>query len=535
MRLEQYLRRSADRQPDRIAVVMGAERLTYAELEEASNRLAHQLMEFGCRPGDRVCLFLPKAPVAIVAMLAVLKTGGAYVPVDLNSPASRLAKVIGSAEPSLLLAQKASARLAVEARDLVGRPSAQLALIDDSSDPAERSEAAFAAADWQAQPSTSPVVEGGDQDPAHILFTSGSTGVPKGVVITHLNVATFIDWAVDYFGIGADDRLSGHSPLYFDLSTFDIYGALAVGAELHIVPPAANLLPHQLAEFIRRSELTQWFSVPSALVFMLRAGAIRQGDFASLRRLLWCGEVLPTPSLAELMRLVPHPKYCNLYGPTETTIASTYYAVPAEPVDESRPVPIGLPCGGEDVSVVDERLRPVPNGTVGELCISGAGLSPGYWRDEERTAEAFVRGPSGARMYRTGDLGRRDEAGLLHFLGRNDSQVKSRGYRIELGEVEATMQTLPGLAELAVVALQANDFSGVRICCAYVLAEGEQLSSAQVRMQAARALPAYMVPSDWLSLEALPRTANGKIDRPQLRRMFAPAERNAQVAAGTRS
>jgi amino acid adenylation domain-containing protein len=534
MRLEHYLRRSADRQPERTALVMGDERLSYAELEDASNRLARQVLDAGCRPGDRVALFLPKAPIAIVAMLATLKAGCVYVPVDLHSPATRLEKVVTAAEPSLLLAHSASLALAHEALERAGRPPARLGLADGdrSGDP----NVAFDAADWRSQSPTPTQAIDDDSRPAHILFTSGSTGSPKGVVITHRNVSSFIEWAINHFAISHEDRLSGHSPLFFDLSTFDIYGSLAGGAELHIVPPAANLLPHELAAFIRRSELTQWFSVPSALVFMLRAGAIQEDDFPRLRRLLWCGEVLPTPALAELMRLVPHAAYCNLYGPTEATIASTYHAVPEVPIDVAKPVPIGRPCGGEEVSVLDDELRSVADGTVGELCISGAGVSPGYWRDQERTARAFVTDERGERVYRTGDLGLRDEEGLLHFIGRSDTQIKSRGYRIELGDVEATLQTLPVLADVAVVAIDADDFSGVRICCAFVAAGGQQLHGAKVRAEAARVLPAYMLPNEWLALETLPRTANGKVDRPAIRAQFMPAaESRLEALAQTRS
>ena len=239
---------------------------------------------------------------------------------------------------------------------------------------------------------------------AHILFTSGSTGVPKGVVIEHRNVTAFLDWASAHFQPRASDRISGHPPLHFDLSTFDIYGTLGAGAELHLVPAAANVHPRSLAAFIRDAELTQWFSVPSVLTYLAKFDVVAQDDFPALERLLWCGEVLPTPVLAHWMDRLPHVRFTNLYGPTEATIASSFHDVPERPADEREPVPIGVACDGEELLVLDEE-----DGDRARSAIArGAGLSPGYWRDEEKTAQAFVADPrgGGGRVYRTGDLGR---------------------------------------------------------------------------------------------------------------------------------
>src|SRR5439155_1251806 len=226
--------------------------------------------------------------------------------------------------------------------------------------------------------------------PAHILFTSGSTGTPKGVIIPHSNVIHFVEWARRYFNLGPTDRVSGHPPLHFDLSTFDVYGTFASGAQLHLVPPEINLLPTALAKFIRDAELTQWFSVPSLLSYMAKFDVVRFNDFPALRRLLWCGEVFPTPALRYWMTRLPHATFTNLYGPTETTIASSYYTVPTCPEDESEAIPIGTPCEGEELLVLSETLRPVSPGEVGNLYIRGVGLSPGYWRDPEKTRAAFV-------------------------------------------------------------------------------------------------------------------------------------------------
>jgi amino acid adenylation domain-containing protein len=471
--LQDLVARQARRRPQATAIVHGRERLSYGELEVASNRLAHRLRQAGVRPGDRVCFLAPKSPVALVWMLGILKAGAMHVPLDPASPAARLQKIIDACEPRLVLTPDAP-------------------FMDGGSE---------APLEATAAPG----------DPAHILFTSGSTGVPKGVVITHSNVMAFLEWGLRHFGLDETDRVSGHTPLHFDLSTYDIFGAYAAGAELHLVPPEAALLPHRLAQFIRESALTQWFSVPSVLNYMAKANAVAPSDFPRLRRVMWCGEVLPTPALVYWMRRVPHARFTNLYGPTEATIASSYYDVPACPESPTTHIPIGRPCGGEELLVID-----------GELCIAGAGLSPGYWRDPAKTAAAFVPHPQrpGERMYRTGDLGRQRADGLFELAGRADSQIKSRGYRIELGEIEAALGTLPGLRESAVVAIPTDGFEQWLICCAYVTLPGTALTPASLRSALARLVPAYMLPARWQELEALPRNANGKVDRPRLKQEF---------------
>ena len=364
--------------------------------------------------------------------------------------------------------------------------------------------------------------ENGPDDAAHILFTSGSTGTPKGVVITHANVLRFVEWAVAYFGMDASDRVSAHPPLHFDLSFFDIFGTFAAGAELHIVPSELNLLPNRLADLIRDARLTQWFSVPSALSYMAQRDVVRAGDFPTLRRVLWCGEVLPTPSLIYWMSRLPHVQFTNLYGPTEATIASSFYTVPQCPTDPQASIPIGAACDGEDLLVLDDQLRPLPAEQIGRLFIRGVGLSPGYWRDPEKTGQVFVRAvddPS-QRMYDTGDLARLGEDGLVYFCGRADSQIKSRGYRIELGEIEAALNTVAGVHEGAIVALHTDSFEGSTICCAYVPKAGVDITPILLRRELSRLLPSYMLPARWLACSDFPRNGNGKIDRPRLRQHF---------------
>ena len=525
--LQEYATDQAARRPDATALVFKSERTTYAELERESNRLARLLREVGVRRGDRVCMLMPKSPRAIITMHGILKAGAIYVPLDPGSPAPRLEKMISACDDRWIIAAGATGRtLDTLFEDAAFAASHSLGWFG-AGDPPARTAPRFTWDDLAALPDAPNETVSATHDTAHILFTSGSTGVPKGVVITHECVRHFVDWAVRYFGTTSSDRISGHPPLHFDLSTFDIFGTMAAGAELHLVPPELNLLPNLIADFIRGNALTQWFSVPTTLNLLAKLDVVRHGDFPALRRVLWCGEKLPTPSLIYMMRRLPHVGFTNLYGPTETTIASSYYTVPRCPESPDDEIPIGRACTGEELLVLDDRLRRVAPGKVGDLYIRGAGLSPGYWRDDTKTALAFRRRPGSRdaqdRIYRTGDLARVGTDGLVRYMGRSDFQIKSRGYRIDAGEIESALHALGILRECAVVGVSTDDADGTAVCCAYVAGDGATTTTASLREALARSLPADMVPSRWLQLDALPKTSNGKIDRRQLQDHFGAA------------
>jgi acyl-coenzyme A synthetase/AMP-(fatty) acid ligase len=296
-----------------------------------------------------------------------------------------------------------------------------------------------------------------------------------------------------------------------------------------MVPPELNLLPNKLADFIRQSQLHQWFSVPSTLTHMAKFNVVSNNDFPNLTRLLWCGEPMPAPTLIHFMQRLPHVTFTNLYGPTEATIASSYYTMSGLPKSETENISIGLPCAGEELLVLDEQLKPVPVGEIGELYIAGVGLSPGYWRDQAKTEAAFLPDPrpgkEGERIYKTGDLGRVDAEGLFYCLGRVDSQIKSRGYRIELGEIETALNTLEGIKECAVVGLPVGGFEGTAICCSYALQDQVKLDKSDLQRSLLTLLPRYMIPSRWMAFDMLPKNANGKIDRKKLRDLFEETSR----------
>lgn len=526
-RLPDWLSYQAKRRPEAIAIVDGRRSISYGEFEAESNRLARALKDAGCARGDRVALLLPKSIEALTAMFAVLKADCVYVPMDTTSPATRLERILRISESVCVLAVQSTARLLDEiVSDAELAASIQVGWLDDGSSLEHAVGTGFCRNDLRGLPDAPVESMNGESDAAHILFTSGSTGLPKGVVITHSNVIHFVQWANSYFGMRSTDRNSSHPPLHFDLSTFDIYGTIAVGAQLHLVPPELNLMPHKLAGFIRDHRLTQWFSVPSVLNYMAKFDVIQQNDFPELKRLLWCGEKFPTPPLIHWMQRLPHAEFVNLYGPTEATIASSFYRVAKCPESETAEIPIGAACAGEELLVLDESLQPVASSETGDLYIGGVGLSPGYWKDPEKTAQVFVKGPSGDRIYKTGDLAKIGEDGAIYLLGRSDSQIKSRGYRIELGEIETAVHATPGVQEAAVVAVESG-FEGAAICCAYVPAEGSELNAISLKEQLTKVLPKYMIPACWMQLERMPRNGNGKADRPLLKEQF----RNQQARA----
>jgi amino acid adenylation domain-containing protein len=531
--LQSWVTQQADTRPDAPAIVSGAEKLTYSQLERQSNQLARLLQNGGCKKGDRVCIVMPKSPTAVLSMIGILKAGCMHVPVDSSSPAARIRRILDSCENSWILAAGNVVSLLDELlADEQVRSRISVAWLEANAPGARNFKPVFTLADVTSAPDAAPPQLCTDQDGSHILFTSGSTGVPKGVVITHSNVSTFVGWALKHFRIDHTDRFSGHTPFHFDLSTFDIFGTITAGAQMHLVPPEAALLPPKMVEFIKKADLTQWFSVPSVLNYLAKFDALKDVEFPALRRVLWCGEVLPTPALIYWMQHLPKIPFTNLYGPTEATIASSYHDVPACPNDPKASIPIGTACDGEELVVLDDKFQPTPVKEIGNLYIGGAGLSPGYWRDPAKTEAAFLPDPRnpGRRIYRTGDLAWLGEDGLVYFVGRADTQIKVRGYRIELGEIETALNSVGTLQECAVVAVENENFGGWMICCAYVPREGAEVTLPALREHLKKLIPNYMFPVRWTAYQALPKNANGKIDRPRLKAKFAEDEAAASGA-----
>jgi amino acid adenylation domain-containing protein len=524
------LRDSARAYPEKTAVVSGRESLTFAGLDHASDRLAAVLSAHGVARGDRVGIFLAKSIGAIVAIHGILKAGGVYVPIDPGSPAARAAYIAENCGIRVLLS---SGRKSAALADILGRGTSveRIVLLDDAELEGPLAVPVVRWRDVMASAEPAPRPASIETDLAYILYTSGSTGAPKGVMISHRNALTFVEWAQEEVGVTASDRLSSHAPLHFDLSIFDVFVAARAGAALVLVPDGLSAFPFRLAEWIEEQRISVWYSVPTILSLLVRSGDLARFRYESLRMVIFAGEVFPVKYLRDLMTLVPRASYYNFYGPTETNVI-TYYRVPVLPAERTAPIPIGIACENIEVFALTDEGKVVSRpGEEGELYARGSCVARGYWGDAEKTGRNFVENPRprGFRevAYRTGDIVTLDDEGNFLFLGRRDDMVKSRGYRIELGEVESALYGHAGIREAAVVAVP-DAAVGNRLVAFVVMENGASLSGAELQDFCTESIPRYMVPETIEFRESLPKTSTGKVDKVSLARSAA-----GTAAAGT--
>ena len=508
---------SAARFPERPAVVMDGRALTYGELESLSNRFARSLAAHGVKSGDRVALWLPRSIEGVIALYGIMKAGAAYVPVDPGAPPARLAYIARDCAVSGLVT--VTERLAsLEPTFATGAPMRALWLADGAAPAAGTPRVAgLPCVSWPeiaAGSDAPPAIRTVEGDLAYILYTSGSTGEPKGVMLSHRNALAFVEWAGDVFQVTHEDRLANHAPFHFDLSTFDLFAGARAGAAVYPLSPRIASFPAAVARQWVADRLTVWYATPSTLVLMLTRGGLANLDLEALRVLLFAGEVFPIKYLRDVMRLAPRARFANLYGPTETNVC-TWYEVASAPEDD-RPLPIGKPCPYDEALVLDEGLKPVPAGATGELWIRGATVMHGYWGRPERTALSLQPVAIGDGLtdlaYRTGDLVRMRDDGNLEFLGRRDHQVKTRGYRVELGEIETVLHRHPAVDEAVVLAIPDDEVTH-RLRAVVVTKGGSALDEAALRQHCAESLPRYMVPEAIEFRRELPRTSSGKVDR----------------------
>ncbi|MEY4071505.1 MAG: hypothetical protein RL721_2119 [Candidatus Eisenbacteria bacterium] len=515
--LPRLVTQAAQRNPGAPAVVMDGVTLDYGTLEARSNRFARSLVAHGVRRGDRVALWLPKSPDAIVALYGIMKAGAAYVPVDPAAPAPRLAYIARDCEVAGLVTTRDRAAALDEA--FAGRAPMRalwFADLDDSRAETPRV-AGLPGVPWaalaaeEAHTFRSPALE---DDLAYILYTSGSTGEPKGVMLSHRNCRVFTDWAAESYALTPADRVANQAPFHFDLSTFDLYATAYAGAAVYPVSPRIASFPSAVAMRWAQDRLSVWYCTPSSLVLMMTRGGLEKHDLSALRVLLFAGEVFPNKYLRQLMALAPHARFANLYGPTETNVC-TWYDVPEPPADDAA-LPIGRACPFDEALVLDESLRRVPKGGVGELWIRGASVMQGYWGRPERSALVLqtveVEPGLHDRAYRTGDLVRERADGNLEFLGRRDHQVKTRGYRVELGEIETRLAAHPAVDEVVVVAVPDEEVTN-RLRAVVVVKPDAVVGADELKQHCAATLPRYMVPEAVEFRGSLPRTSSGKVDR----------------------
>lgn len=467
--------------PDAPAIIEEDRVTSFRELFEQAASLAVRFVECGVQKQDRIALVLPKTTEAIVSVFASLLAGAVYVPIHPQWPKERIEATLADC----------GARLVIEG--------------DDSSPPRITDRETGGSIPWHA-PDIYPDIYGEGRlrqadpgDPALILFTSGSTGQPKGVVLSHRAVSTFVKWSAREFQICSTDRIACPSPLSFDLSTFDIFNMALCGAACVIVPGHSVWMPRFLVQFVREAGITCWYSVPSILSGMLEEGRLAQHDYPDLRVILFAGEVFRVADVAHLLAAAPQAVCANLYGPTETNVV-TWCRVP-HGFDGSQPLPIGRPCPYAGVTI---------DATSGELLAGGDSLMSGYWNRPEDTQSAFVT-LEGKRYYRTGDRVSQAPDGNYLFQGRLDRQVKRRGFRIELGEIETALAGGEDILEAAAVAVE-DEKTGTAIIAFVRARSGGAVTLIGAKAHCARTLPLYMVPDHIVFLDAIPKGNRGKID-----------------------
>lgn len=500
MSLRDLLIESARRWPSSLAVKDGGRSLTYAELDALANNFALALAELGVRPGDRVGIWLEKSSLAVAAMQGTLRLNAAYVPLDPLNPAARIQSILQDCAVRVVVT---TARRTALLQSLEHPSQRGYLQLEDHADGGICR--AFA-----GKPFVMPPVN--DHDLAYILYTSGSTGIPKGVCISHANALAFINWAVDALQAVSGDRFANHAPFHFDLSVLDLYAAFAVGAAVVLIPEEIAYFPPRLVNFVKAERPTIWYSVPSVLVLMMEQGGLLACDDLSWRAVLFAGEPFPVKHLRRLSERCPSARLLNLYGPTETNVC-TFYEVNREELDHRAALPIGRACSGDQVWAEKEAGIVVQPGEDGELLVTGPTVMQGYWGQERH----------GDRPYATGDLVRLLADGNYLYLGRKDQMIKIRGYRMEPGDIEAALLEHPAIREAAV--LVHGTGIGARLV-AFIACSGREVPALlDLKRHCARRLPRPMIVDTLRVLPALPRTRNGKIDRLALAEDYAEMEK----------
>ena len=475
--------------------------ISFQELDALSNRVAHFLVSKGFVKGDVIAIFNNKSPLGYACMLAALKTGIVYANLDLTSPYQRIKKIIERCAPKLILfdvdcdIKESVAALQINCVELYNHFSDELNNFSD-----------------ETYVTMSSVT---GADPAYIMFTSGSTGFPKGAVITHANLLNFITWGQTTYNVTTDDIFTNANPIYFDNSVFDFYVSLFSGAQL--VPITNDLArdPFVLVKEVAKAGCTSWFSVPSLLIYLMTTKAITKDSLPAMKRFIFGGEGFPKPKLKKLYDMYSgSARLYNVYGPTECTcICSSYLVNEGDFEDMNSLTTLGYLAPNFDYVIRDENAD-----RVGELCLKGPNVGAGYYNDAERTAKVFIQNPYNSNyneiVYCTGDLVAVDGEGKIHFKGRADNQVKHMGYRIELEEIESLLNTLAYVNEAAVIYEKLGDSLGQIVAFVSLLSAADDK---QVTADIKGLVPEYMVPRKVIVLGDLPKNQNGKIDRVALK------------------
>lgn len=497
--VQQYFIESAKKFPNKPAICCEETSINFIEADNFTNAFAKEIQNTGVKRGTLIPFFIKKGVNSLLSILGTLKADCAYVPVDINSPAQRLLAILKATEAKVVIVDDASQAIIKS-------------LLKAEQLPTLLNVEQFEALD------TSPLeYKNLSIDIAYVLFTSGSTGIPKGVMIPHKAIIDYIDWCTESYQLTDQDVISNHAPLYFDNSTFDIYNAFKIGATLHLVHDELNAVLPRLVKWLNEREITTFFCVPSVLTLLLKSRRLKEDSFPKLRHIICAGEVLPTDVIREWMKQYPSIQFTNMYGPTEITVDCNYHFIQQIPSDDTLSIPIGKARRNMELFVRTESgLLTQEPGIKGELLVRGTSVAYGYLGDEEKTRKVFIQNPNNRHfhdpLYCTGDLVYINDDGDFEFLGRMDDQIKYLGYRIELGEIEASLIAIEHVQEGIVVFGKSSSDNENEIGALVSLHSDVDVN--ELKKQLTNKLPNYMVPTRIKLFDGdFPRTANGKYDR----------------------
>lgn len=497
-----YLEESVERFPQKIALTDAQGDYTFTQWKSMALCIANAIIEKKMGNKIPILVYLPKSAMTLISFAGVLYSGNYYTPTDVKFPFEKVNSIIKCLHPEIIVTDKKHGKFLSDN----GIDEKRFVYVDELD---------FSITYKNAQLLNSQII---DTDLAYVFFTSGSTGVPKGVAIRHKSIMDYIDWAGEKFSIDSDTRIANQAPFYFDNSILDIYLCMSKGAHLFVTPEMYFAFTAKLLEFIRDNQINFIFWVPSALINVANSKLLEQIDCSCIKKVLFCGEVMPNRHLNYWRKELPDVLYANLYGPTEITDVCSYYIV-NRTFDDDEPLPIGFACENTQIMLLnDENMLITSPEEMGELCVRGTSLSAGYYNNPEKTAESFVQNPLNShyeeKIYRTGDLAHYNQYGEIMFDGRKDFQIKHMGYRIELGEIETALLSMDAVYNACCI-YDTKNSKIVAFC-----KTDQVITEVAIRKCLGGILPKYMIPSQYVLLEELPYNDNGKIDRKELKKKY---------------
>lgn len=495
-----YLENTVDKFPDKIAVVDQERKITFNDLKTKAMQIAHNINVRVKQYNQPILIYLPKSVVSIESMIGILYSRNFYTITDVKFPWEKVKGIVNGLAPSLIITDTKYINYLIE-----NGISSELILNIDNMDSIQSID----------NLDIGKII---DTDIVYVLFTSGSTGIPKGVIINNRSIIDYIDWLCNTFQIEDSDNIGNQAPFYFDNSTLDVYTMISTGATLYIIPEFLFAFPAKLMSYVVENNISMIFWVPSIMLNISNFDILSKVDAKCLKKILFAGEVMPNKCLNYWRKNIKNAIYANLYGPTEITVDCTYYIVDRE-FDDSEPLPIGIPCENTDVLLLDEKQNVINDkNQIGELCVRGSSLAMGYWNNKEKTKEVFIQNPLNKmyeeKIYCTGDLAHYNEYGEIMYDGRKDSQIKHMGYRIELGEIELAVNSIEEISDQCVL----YDNENKEIVLFYISEKGVDRNT--IRKQLANIIPKYMFPTKYVLLENMPHNSNGKIDRTVLKKKY---------------